>query len=101
MTAAPDASLNLGLAEFARDHRSPPVELSDRATAFVLTAAVGGLLVLLVTHRSLWTTPEPPAPAEIVATKTKKAASPAAAKTTWTLCITPPSRASDRSLDSI
>ena len=67
MNAAPDASLNLTLAEFSRDHRLPPAKLSDRVAAFILTAAIGGLLVLFATHRSLWMTPGRPAPSEIVA----------------------------------
>jgi len=67
MNAAPDASFTLTLAEFSRGHRLPPAQFSDRAAAFVLTAAIGGLFVLFATHRSLWMTPERPAPSEIVA----------------------------------
>ena len=64
MNAIPHASLTL--ADFARDHRTPPAELSSRMTALVLTAALAGLLVLFATHPTLWTAPEDPAPTEIV-----------------------------------
>jgi len=67
MNAAPDAILDLSLAEFSRDHRPPPAELSDRAAAFFLTAAIAGLLVLFASHRSWWTATPQSAPAEIVA----------------------------------
>lgn len=64
MNAIPEASLTL--AEFARDHRAPAPELSSRVTALMLTAALGGLLVLFATHRPLWSAAQYPAPSEIV-----------------------------------
>lgn len=66
MNAASDASSNLTLADFKRDHRSPAPHLSSRLTALGLTAALAGLLVFFATNRSLWTAARHQAPAETV-----------------------------------
>jgi len=64
--AAPDAFLNLPLAQFERGHRAPQDALSSRLTSLALTSALAGLLVFFAAHRSLWLDLQKSAPAEVV-----------------------------------
>jgi protein TonB len=66
MNAALDGSPNSTLADFSRARRAAAPRLSDRAAALVLTAVMGGLLVLFATHRTWWSATQHPAPPEVV-----------------------------------
>jgi protein TonB len=63
----PIAASTIPLAEFSRGHRPAPIATSSRVIAALLTASLYALLVFLATHRTIWISPERPAPSELVA----------------------------------